>query len=202
MREDEGIMKTSVAALLVFASPALATTMVALDVPTLTQKADVIVRGTVRSSGARWSGDNRRIFTQVEIDVVESLKGEPLKTVSVVQPGGVVGDIGQKVSGVATYEEGEEVVLFLARRGPLFQTLGLAQGKFRVLRSSDGKAAFASPDSESEALLLDAKTHEPVARSGQVLKLDVLKTQIREALAAPATADKPAAAPATREPNK
>ncbi len=195
-------MKTSVAALLVFASPALATTMVALDVPTLTLKAEVIVRGTVRSSSAHWSGDNRRIFTQIEIDVSESLKGEPLKTLSVVQPGGVVGDVGQRVSGVASYEEGEEVVLFLSRRGPMFQTLGMAQGKFRVLRSSDGKAAFVTPDSEGDALLLDAKTHEAVAHSGQVLKLDVLKTQIREALAAPATADHPAAAPATREPTK
>ncbi|MCA3013590.1 MAG: hypothetical protein INH41_14500, partial [Myxococcaceae bacterium] len=34
-------------------------------------------------------------------------------TVLVKQPGGVIGDVGQRVSGVATFAPGEEVVLFL-----------------------------------------------------------------------------------------
>ena len=160
-----------------------ATTLLAMDVPSLAKGADAIVRGSVASSNSHWTGDHLRIVTEVEIEVAEVLKGGVPKRLTVVQPGGVVGDIGQKVSGLASFTVGEEVVLFLERRaGDTFLVSGMAQGKFRVERSSDGKAAYAVPDSTGEALLLDPKTHQPISSP----TLAEFMAQIRDALQVPA----------------
>src|SRR4051812_27828389 len=97
----------------VLSSPALATTLVKTDLPTLTKTSDVIVRGKVKKVAMRWSRDHSRILTEVEVEVSESLKGSPGATVRILQPGGVVGNIGQTISGLARFTEGEDLVLFL-----------------------------------------------------------------------------------------
>jgi hypothetical protein len=96
---------------------ALASTVVAMDVPTVTKAADVVVLGVVRQSVPRWTRDRTRIITDTEIEVAETWKGASRARIVVMQPGGVVGDVGQKVEGVATFAEGERVVLFLEARG-------------------------------------------------------------------------------------
>lgn len=175
-----------------FGATAGATTMLAVDVPMLARGADAIVRGSVTRMDSHWTGDHLRIVTDVEIDVGEAMKGQVPSRVTVVQPGGVVGDIGQTVSGLASFKVGEEVVLFLERRaGDSFLVSGMAQGKFRVERSSDGKAAYAVPDSTGDALLLDPATHQPVSSpvsAPRPATLDELKAQIKDALKAPAAA--------------
>ena len=109
-----------------------------------------------------------------------------MPSVEVVQPGGVVGDVGQQVSGTVKLSPGDEVVLFLEKRGPeRFMPVGMAQGCYRVQRSSDGKSAFAVPDAAGEVMILDPLTRAPVQRGVAPVKLDDLKAQIRTALAAP-----------------
>jgi hypothetical protein len=165
--------------------------MLRQDVPELSRRADAVIRGTVLRSESRWSGDRRRIFTEVEIQVAETLKGSARKTVLVRQPGGVVGNIGQRVDGVASFKQGEEVVVFLARRpDDSFAVAGMAQGKFRVERSSDGRAAFAIPG-DVHAQVLDPATGQPAEVQRRPLTLDELRGQIRNALAAPSP-DRPA----------
>jgi hypothetical protein len=172
--------------LLLLSLPALATTMISLDVPSMAKSADAIVQGTVTSLQPRWTQDHHRIITDVRIEVTEAIKGAPPKTLVVMQPGGVVGDVGQRVAGTAQFEAGEEVVLFLEKRGAeRFAIVGMSQGKFRVERSSDGTAAFVIPDPEAEALLVDPVTRQPVSKNSAPMKLDAFKTQIRTAMAAP-----------------
>jgi hypothetical protein len=183
----------AVALALVSASaPAWATSMLLTDVNTMSKTSDAIVRGKVKRLESRWSGDKMRIFTEVEVEVAESLKGEPAQTVKIRQPGGQVGDIAQVVSGLASFQEGEEVVVFLEKRGgQRFQVSGMAQGKFRVERSSDGKAAYAIPDGLGDAQLLDPVTRQPVKADRQTLELATLKTRIRTALSKDATTRDP-----------
>src|SRR4051812_20754051 len=165
MKQDRGIMKTSrLWPLLLTPMAAWATTMIALDLPALSRSAETIVHGTVTKVEAHLSRDGRRVSTQIDVEVKEAMKGEPGRAVTVIQPGGEVGDIGQLVSGTAHYTVGEEVVLFLERHGPNFRTVGMAQGKYRVERSTDGKAAFAMPEPEGDAMLVDPATHAPVAK--------------------------------------
>jgi hypothetical protein len=189
--------------LLLLALPAWATTLVALDLTALSRSADSIVQGKVSRVEARMSKDGGRISTHVTVDVSDSLKGQGgAATVEIVQPGGIVGDIGQKVAGTAHLKEGDEIVAFLERRGPKnFLLVGMAQGCFRVERSSDGAAAFAVQDPEGDVLLLDPVTHAPVKKGTETMKLDELKAKVRAALAPPGVADQPAA-PTGADPRK
>jgi hypothetical protein len=189
MGEDWGIMKTLLFAGLFLTAPAFATTLVALDVPQMSRAAHTIVQGKVQRVEAKMSADGSRITTHVWVEVAESLKGQGASTVEIVQPGGEVGDVGQKVSGTVHLKVGDEVVGFLERRGPeRFMFVGMAQGCYRVERSSDGKAAFAVQDAEGEVLMLDPVTRAPVQKSTAPVKLDDLKAQIRAAVATPPVA--------------
>lgn len=162
---------------------ASATTMLRADLPELAQTSDTIVHGTVRRVESRWSGDGRRILTDVEIQVTEALKGQAGSTVLVTQPGGRVGDIGQKVSGLASFTPGEEVVVFLERRGTqAFRLSGMAQGKYQVQRTEGGKSAMAVPEPTGDVLLLDPDTRQPTDSSRRSLSLPELKAAIRTAL--------------------
>jgi hypothetical protein len=163
--------------------PASATTMLRMDLPELTQSADVIVHGTVRRMESRWSGDGRKIVTDVEVEVTETLKGQAGGTVLITQPGGRMGDIGQKVSGLASFTPGEEVVLFLERRGPqAFRVAGMAQGKYQVQRSADGTRTLAVPEPTGDSLLVDPDTRQPTTSSLRTLSLAELRASIRTAL--------------------
>jgi hypothetical protein len=163
--------------------PASATTMLRADLPELAQSADTIVHGTVRRVESRWSGDGRRIVTDVEIQVTESLKGQAGGSVVVTQPGGRVGDIGQSVSGLASFTPGEEVVLFLERRGAqAFRVAGMAQGKYQVQRSAEGTRALAVPEPTGDVLLLDPDTRQPTSSTQRSLPLTELKASFRTAL--------------------
>ena len=169
---------------LLLALPAAATSMLKAELPALSQEADAVVRGTVRRVQSRWSGDGRRIVTDVELEVAETLKGSPPRTLLITQPGGRVGDIGQKVSGLASFTPGEEVVVFLDRRGKAaFSVRGMAQGKFRVQRSKDGKAALAVPESPGDARVLDPATGEEVRPARHAVPLESLRSAVRAAAA-------------------
>lgn len=162
------------------ALPVLATTMVALDVPGLTKASDVVVRAHVKQSQARWTQDRRRIITDTELQIVEVLKGNASGTIVVMQPGGEIGDLGQVVHGTATFAPGEEVVVFLEGRGDRFTVTGMTQGKFHVDRSAAAPTAAADPDGDS--LLVDPKTHQPVAATAKVYPLDELTRLVRSSV--------------------
>lgn len=171
---------------LLLALPAAATSMLKADLPQLSQEADAVVRGTVRRVQSRWSGDGRRIVTDVELEVAETLKGTPPRTLVIVQPGGRVGDIGQRVSGLASFTPGEEVVVFLDRRGPdAFAVRGMAQGKYRVQRPGSGAAPLAVPEPTGDARLVDPATGAEVASTRRPVSLESLRGTVRAAAARP-----------------
>ena len=159
--------------------------MIRQDVADLSRVADLVVRGTVLRTESRWSSDRRTIFTEVEIQVAETLKGSARKSVVIRERGGIVGNIGQRVDGVASFQQGEEVVVFLARRpDDSFVVEGMAQGKFRVERSSDGRSAFAMRE-DVDARVLDPATGQPAAVDRRPRTLEELRGEIRGALAVP-----------------
>ncbi len=160
-----------------FAVTASATTMIALDVPEMTRVSAAVVRGTVASVSSRWNGDHSRIVTDAVIDVSEAYKGSTTKRITVTQPGGEVGDIGQRVEGVAKFSAGEELVVFLEAHGDAFIVTGMSQGKFTLTRQADGTVR--AVPSRAEAMLLDPQTRQPVSSSLQPMTLEALVAQIR-----------------------
>src|SRR5262249_48118974 len=160
---------------------ALATSMLHQDIASLTQSSDAVVRGKVKATQSHWSADHKRIITDVTIEVAEFFKGGGSSTLVVQQPGGEIDGIGQKVSGLASVSEGEEVVLFLEHLGKgKYRVNGMAQGKYRVERSSDKRAVFAVPES-TEALVIDPQTQAPVESDRQPMELASLRAKVRAA---------------------
>jgi hypothetical protein len=155
-----------------------ATTLLSLDVAGLARSSDVVVRGKVVSVAPRWTKDHGRIITDTEVDVTEAWKGAPSKRITVMQPGGEIGEVGQRVEGVATFKPGEEVVVFLEARGDRFTMAGMAQGRFVVERSSDGTASFARQDQCADLYLVEAATRQAVSPAPLALSVDALKKQV------------------------
>lgn len=110
-----------------------ATIMLPLAVDDLTQRAELVLRGTVANKVCLKDSEGR-IYTRIEFRVSEVWKGNGnTNTFTIVQGGGTVGDERMVVDGEATYEVGEELVTFLRlnQRGEGV-SIGLAQGKFNV----------------------------------------------------------------------
>jgi hypothetical protein len=91
-----------------------------------------VIRGRVVGQASRWTGGGRRIFTSVQVTVGEIWKGAAPAVVRIEVPGGAVGGIAQRVDAAPAFDDGEDVVVFLDRRGDGWQVHGLALGKFRV----------------------------------------------------------------------
>ena len=137
------------------------------DVESLATAADVVVHASVvRTSSALGKGGGQ-IFTAVVLKPIETWKGDPRDEITVVVPGGAVGDLSQTVQGVAEFRSGEEVVVFLRERGPdgIYSVERLALGKFavgapsglpkRAVRDRKGLDCAGCAPSESDDLALD-----------------------------------------------
>ncbi len=111
-----------------------------LGIDELVSRSTLVVRGKVRSSESFWHDSSRRIATRTIIDVDKVLLGKlEDSTVTVVTPGGRVGDIGQFYPGAPKFEPGEDVVLFLEPAGGEFVTVGMSLGKFDVVPGPKGR---------------------------------------------------------------
>lgn len=170
---------------------ALATTLLKVDLGQLTRSSDAVVIGRVQSVQSRFSSDGLKILTDAEISVTQTLKGQVAQAVVVMQPGGAVGDVGQHVAGVARFTPGEEVAVFLEKRGSRYFVTGLGQGKYRLERWSDGKT-YAVP-ADLDADLVDPLTRQPVAQDKAPILLETFVQKV--VTAAGQTAPSPGSSP-------
>ena len=109
----------------------------------LTTDADSIIVGTVVERTSGWNDEHTRIFTSVVVSVEESLKGEVSQdSITITVPGGEVGEIGQWVSHMPSFDRGERAVLFLKKlskaKRPKAQ---LPEAQFEVYGGFRGKLA-------------------------------------------------------------
>lgn len=134
------VVAAVVCAAVFVARGARATVLVPLDTKALTARAERIVLGTVESQVSRWSSDHQAIYTDVTVRVTKAYKGavKAGERIVVRREGGVVDGMGMRVYGAASFEVGEEVVLFTETRGNAAWTVGMTQGKLRVTVGSDG----------------------------------------------------------------
>ena len=119
--------------LMLFAPALSATVALKLDLETLTDKADVIVRAKIDSVEARWNAANTAIWTHHGVSVSATLKGEHQVARTFLTRGGVVGNKGQHVAGSGSFSKGEEYVLFLWRdEDKNLQLVGMVQGALLI----------------------------------------------------------------------
>jgi hypothetical protein len=108
-------------------------TAVPLTLEDLERIATDIFVGTVERTRAAWDQDHRVIETEVRIRIDQRVKGRGGPRTTVVVPGGIVGEIGMRRSGAATFKTGERVLLFAEPgRSARLRPVGLYQGKMRV----------------------------------------------------------------------
>ncbi|HEY5912222.1 MAG TPA: hypothetical protein VJA21_16590 [Verrucomicrobiae bacterium] len=101
----------------------------------MTDRAELIFVGKVVSSHAEWRsvGTNRVIFTLVEFERQQVLKGEAGVSVTLQFLGGTVGDVTLEIAGVPKFNAGDREFLFVEGNGVQFCPLvGVFHGKFGV----------------------------------------------------------------------
>src|SRR5262249_28746574 len=111
----------------------------------LTQAAGVIAVGVVEGVHTTWNESHSMIFTDYDVRVEDSLKGEPERVLQVRTPGGTLDGITINSCLTIHLEPGRRYILFLAPSGmaPLVSVLAAEQGAVREVvdpRSGDSRA--------------------------------------------------------------
>ncbi len=130
----------AIAAVLAFAPmTAQATISRAVKFDEKVDRAASIIVGRVVSQESSWDANRQRILTYSKIAVEKTLKGSPAREITIVTPGGTVGDIAQDYVGVPRFHTGDENVVFVreTRAGPT--VLFFDQGAYRVEKNSGGE---------------------------------------------------------------
>lgn len=118
---------------LLFAPALSATVALKLDLETLTDKAEIIVRAKIDSVEARWDAANTGIWTHHTVTVSETLKGEHEAARTFVTRGGAVGNKAQHIAGSGSFKAGDECVFFLWRDDDKnLQLVGMVQGALAI----------------------------------------------------------------------
>lgn len=135
----------------------------------LTDQAEIVAVGTVAGMKPEWNADKTRIFTRVTVSVSEILKGGGEQQLSILTPGGEIGEVGEMYFGTPRFAKDEEVVVFV-KKGPdrVFTVVGGAQGKATITRETTTGAKMV----------------------GQTMKLDELVANVKAALRAPRPEEK------------
>jgi hypothetical protein len=106
-------------------------------------KAEAIVLGKCVATRSQWDPQHRFILTYSTFQVEKSIKGQPGSQVTVVTPGGSVGEIHQSSIGIPGFQEGDEHVVFV-KNTPVGPTvLYFDQGAYDVHTEANGEKTIA-----------------------------------------------------------
>ncbi len=174
------ILSVFLLALLAAVPAAQATTLVRMNVDQLTASAAVVARVRCLSNESRW--DEGQIWTFTTFEVIETLKGDVPKQITVRLIGGKVGHLISHVAGVPRFEPGEQAILFLepTRAGDLSVT-SWAQGTFRIRRDPDTGRETVTQDI-SGLSTFDPATRQFLPGGVRNLPLEQFKEQVAAAI--------------------
>ena len=119
-------------------SIAEASVLTKLTLSDMTGRAEHVLVGRVERSDSKFApGYDGVIITEGQIRCHRSIRGAKEGTLLTVRHlGGAVGELGQKVFGEASYQVGEEVVILAELREGALYSVGMAQGKLHIDRST------------------------------------------------------------------
>ena len=182
----------SVFGVLTLSAPAARASLVlALDLPTMVTRAERVAVVDVVSVKSDWDARHEQILSTVDLIVVESWKGgdAPASHLTIVQPGGTVGDLTQTVHGMSRFVPGERAVVFLAGTAARASVVGMAQGKRLVRRdAASGRMLVHVPDKSGATFLrtTPASANAPVFDL-RARPLDDLRADVRTLMTKPST---------------
>jgi hypothetical protein len=174
----------TVSILALAAVSARATEMVHLDTEALVASSNDIVVGKVESVTPHWNASRTKIFTDVAVNVTESLKGTADRRITITQIGGEVDGVRYNVPGCATFVPGEEALFFVWKDTTGQRRVnGLGQGKFDIQR--DARTGEATVQRSTEGLAVSDARSLSLKKQGEAparIPLDDLKREIRRVL--------------------
>lgn len=131
-------VSTLLAAPVLLATPAHATSIAPLSMEQKVDGSDLIVRGNVTDV---WTGSDRfGLTTHIIVQVEKILKGTAASEIEIVVPGGEIDGSISYVDGAPRYGVGEHVLLLLnSRSDGTYLNVALAGGKFTIKQNpADG----------------------------------------------------------------
>jgi hypothetical protein len=168
---------------------ALATVIAPVPFDTLVLSADMVFRGAVAATEARWidTGNGRAIVTRVTFRVDRMLRGAPQSEVTLEFIGGRIGDRELQVDGVPRFVIGQRDVI-CARAGNLqvSPVTGFNQGRFPILRdvagrdfvtAYDGRPVTSLARTGSQGLISVATAGQSMATTLDNLEEEILRVQ-------------------------
>jgi hypothetical protein len=165
-------------ALLVAVPAAHAATAVAASFDEKVDNAAAIILGKCVKTESRFDPTGRWILTYSTFQVEQSMKGNVAGTITLVTPGGTVGDVHQSTIGIPAFREGDENVVFVknTKLGPT--VLYFDQGAYAV--TSDGGQKVVAPVASS---LVKVDQQRGVAVPGESPRsLRDFDSQVRESM--------------------
>ena len=171
------LLALAAAALAWAASPAAASTFVAVTTEDLVRTSASIVEGEVLAVQSRWTADGRIIVTDATVRVSSTLAGEAAPVVRVKTFGGTVGGFTVEAHGFPTFRAGERVLLFLepdTEAGRL-RVNGYQQGHYRVVGGPGAETALSTVDDGARLIAAPGAR----AESLRALPLTELRQRIR-----------------------
>jgi len=111
------------------------------EIKNLSEGADIILTGKVVKQNSSWNQDRSRIYTDVEIQAEEYIKGDyNQNTIVLTTLGGEVGEIGELYSHMPRFNNDEEVLLFVKKdtNDMKYKVLNGEEGKLTLLEDKNG----------------------------------------------------------------
>ena len=163
-----------IVAMLILPAQASASSARQASLTELVELSTDIVVGQVETRESFW--DKQRIYTKHLVSVQETWFGKQSeKTIEVLTLGGVVGNLGQSVDGSPKLEQGQQVLLFMARDAKAgLHPIGLSQGVF-YLGAQTPKGQLAYRDLDAFGFINDTAASFPRT-------LEELRVRVKEVL--------------------
>lgn len=140
----------------------IATTVLKTNLTELTKTSEHVVAGQVISQTAKWDSDGKMISTYSDVQVDQVVRGKLVqsKYITIVQPGGVIGDTAQVVHGMTLLRRYDKILLFLnqsldSHGDTVHKINGLTQGLFHLQRNSRGQMMAVPAETPTLAPKLD-----------------------------------------------
>ena len=160
------------------------------------ENAAAIVLGRCIRQESRWDEAKKWILTYSTFEVEKSLKGGPGRQITIVTPGGRVGDVAQDVVGIPRFREGDEHVLFVRNSQVGATVLYFEQGAYQVLEDDRGervvrplvsnavlvdtqRGVAVAPESVRPLAAFEGSVRDTMER-GRRVKMDLLEKKRRE----------------------
>ncbi len=114
---------------------AWATVAKRMDLTALVERSDAIAHGVVVAQSSFMDEERDLVLTRTALKIDRAYYGQVPGLIQIQQIGGEAADRVTRIAGDASFEPGEEVIVFLKRgEGSVFYLTSMAQSKYRVTR--------------------------------------------------------------------